>query len=79
MPTNATNMLTPHEVAAELRISPSTVYRSLARGELVGLRLGEHGRTIRISRAAADRWLRPTSLTAATGTSSCDPVAADLT
>jgi excisionase family DNA binding protein len=59
MPTYATEMLTPHEVAAELRISPSTVYRSLARGELVGLRLGENGRTIRVSREAVGAWLVP--------------------
>lgn len=57
----ATEMLTPHEVAAELRISPSTVYRSLARGELAGLRVGQHGRTIRVTREAVGEWLAPTN------------------
>jgi excisionase family DNA binding protein len=51
--------LKPEELADELKISTRTVYRAVDKGELSALRVGEGGRSIRITRAGVDRWLVP--------------------
>jgi excisionase family DNA binding protein len=53
------DLITPVEAAALLRVSPSTVRRIVASGELVAMQLGGHrGRAIRISVAALSAQLR---------------------
>ena len=42
-------------VSAYLKVSPRTIYRLLARGELPGLRVGS---SWRFSRKAIDQWAR---------------------
>ncbi len=51
--------LRPDELADELKISTRTVYRAVDKGELSALRVGQGGRSIRITRADVDRWLVP--------------------
>jgi excisionase family DNA binding protein len=52
------NMLTPAEVAASLRVHVVTVYRAIERGELEALRLGETG-SLRVPAEAVEQFLRP--------------------
>jgi excisionase family DNA binding protein len=54
-----TDLMTPREVAAELRLSPLTVYRKISSGELAAVRIGEAGQ-LRVHRAAVDELLHPT-------------------
>jgi excisionase family DNA binding protein len=44
--------LTVTECATGLRLSPMTVYRMVAQGELAAIRTGVNGRTIRILRVS---------------------------
>jgi excisionase family DNA binding protein len=55
MATNTQNRqwVTVKEIASELRVSPSLVYRAIERGELPALRLSEHG-AIRVPRSALE-------------------------
>ena len=48
-------MLTPAEVAVELRVSAPTVYRTIARGELKAVRVGGQ---LRIDRDDLERYLQ---------------------
>ncbi|HEY8766149.1 MAG TPA: helix-turn-helix domain-containing protein [Dehalococcoidia bacterium] len=53
------DLLTPDEAALMLRVSPSTVRRMVASGEIAAMQLGGHsGRPIRISAAALSAQLR---------------------
>jgi excisionase family DNA binding protein len=45
------------EVAAQVRLHPSTVYRMIAIGRLTGERHGTAGRTIRVTAAALAAYL----------------------
>ena len=47
-------IMTAHEVADYLRVSPSTIYRLLKSGELRGFKVGDW----RFSRASIDRYMR---------------------
>jgi len=47
--------LTPHEVAALLRVSPAAIHRLLRRGDLPAVRVG---RAWRVEDAELQRWLR---------------------
>lgn len=61
MSTNATtvpSLLTPNETAATLRVSRSTVYRMIERGDLAAVRLGRRdGATLRVPADALARIL----------------------
>jgi excisionase family DNA binding protein len=46
--------LTPKEIAHELRVSVTSVYRAVDRGDLEAVRLSEHG-ALRIPRSALER------------------------
>ena len=48
-------LLTPHEMAARLRVSPMTVYRLIHAGEIRAKRVG---RAFRIPESAANEYLR---------------------
>jgi excisionase family DNA binding protein len=52
------DLLHVREVAAELGVSPVTVRRHIASGQLAAVRLGDHGRP-RIRREALEAFLRP--------------------
>ena len=45
------------EVARELDVSPDTIRRKIATGELPATQLGGPGSTVRVSRAALEEWL----------------------
>ena len=45
------------EVARELDVSPDTVRRKIASGELPAVQLGGSGSSVRVSRAALEEWL----------------------
>ena len=45
------------EVAETLDVSPDTVRRKIASGELPATQLGGPGSTVRVSRAALEEWL----------------------
>jgi excisionase family DNA binding protein len=53
-------VFTVPEVAAELHVSPKTVYRWIALGQLTAVRVGP-ARTIRIPRSAVDELVRVTT------------------
>jgi len=59
MATNATTLLSPRQVADELDVSRSTVYRHIQAGSLAAVRVGHDGRTLRVSRDAVSEWLTP--------------------
>lgn len=46
------------EIAAELLVSPRTIYRAIERGELTAVRVGERGR-IRVPVEALEKLIRP--------------------
>ena len=45
------------EVAEALAVSPETIRRKIASGELPAVQLGDRGSTVRVSRAALEEWL----------------------
>jgi excisionase family DNA binding protein len=59
MSINGIEYLKPEELADEIKVSTRTVYRAIECGDLSALRVGQHGRAIRIARADVDRWLVP--------------------
>lgn len=54
----AQTLLKVDEVAAELRVSPFTVYRYVESGRMAALRVGENG-PLRIPRQSLDEFLVP--------------------
>jgi excisionase family DNA binding protein len=58
-------LLTVPEAARVARVSPQTVYRRVATGEIPALRVGDHSGPIRIPRDEFERWLFGESETAA--------------
>jgi len=52
-------LLTARQVAEELMLSPSAVYRAVERGELKAVRLGGRGTSIRIPISEVERVLAP--------------------
>ncbi|MGI9019196.1 MAG: helix-turn-helix domain-containing protein [Solirubrobacterales bacterium] len=55
--TAANELLTADEVARQLRVHPSWVYRHIASGELPALRLGDERSPLRIDAADLDAYL----------------------
>lgn len=53
-------LLTAREVAAELRVTPDTVYRLIQSGRLKAVRIGERG-PVRVPESALADLLRPAS------------------
>ena len=56
MTTIETHDLTPQEVAARLRLSITTVYKRLRRGDIVAYRLGGPGGDYRITEEELERF-----------------------
>ena len=61
VPQRAQEYLTVAEASAELGVSPKTIRRKIAAGQLPAVQLGGSGAAIRISRRALDAWLRTNS------------------
>jgi excisionase family DNA binding protein len=53
-------LLTPREVAAQLRLSEPSVYRLIRDGRLPAVRLGGPGASLRIRREELDAFTQPT-------------------
>jgi excisionase family DNA binding protein len=56
--TRTSELLTPREVARELRVSMPTLYRRISDGQLAAVRVGEDG-PLRVRREAVSALLHP--------------------